>query len=163
MNGLRNLIFIIIILAGLIALAYMYSTTDIIADSIYNIINSDNPNSISTQAHTSYINMREFMYKSITLVIVPYLLFLCFTSSFINSNQNMITYIIQVVAVLMATPICLYMFSELLTQFFSVSIINTAYLSMQYFNNFLFILVINMLLAIASFIFVRKSSLEVLA
>jgi hypothetical protein len=97
------------------------------------------------------------MYSLITGIVVPFLIFLSFTSSFVNRNQNIIMYLIQVIGLLMITPLCIYIFSDVLTQLMSVSILDAAYASSVYFSNFPYILIANTLMALASFIFVQRT------
>ena len=92
------------------------------------------------------------------MIVVPFLLFLTFTSSFINRNQNIIMYLIQAIGLLMLTPMVIYMFSEVLTNLLGISILDTHYMAQIYFTNFMFILIVNSLMGLASFIFVQRTA-----
>jgi hypothetical protein len=146
--------------ASLVALDYMFSITDLLENLIYGTVNTIQSNPISDHAHDMYAAVRNIWYSAVTGVLVPFLLFLSFTSSFINKNQNMVMYLIQALAVLMVTPIALFVFADIFTQMLSVSFLDSAYMATVYFNNFIYILVINMLMALASFIFVRNTVQE---
>jgi hypothetical protein len=140
----------------LIVIAYVYSITDTIASTVNGVITITQPNPISSGAFTSYGAMRDFIFSALTLFLIPFLLLLSFASSFINRNQSVVGYLINSMAVLMATPIVIYAFAEITTNLLNVSILNPAYIYTLYFNNFVFICIINMFLALASFAFVRQ-------
>lgn len=158
MNAIYNLIFIIFLMIMLVAFDYMYSISDILTSQINGTIMSQFPNTITTMAMNTYGATRDMIYSLVTMIVVPFLLFLTFTSSFINRNQNIIVYLIQVIGLLMITPLAIYMFSEVLTQLLSVSILDTAYMAQVYFTNFMFILIVNSLMGLASFIFVQRTA-----
>lgn len=158
MNSIYNLIFIIFLMVILVAFDYLYSITDILTNQINGTIMAQFPNTITTMAMTSYGATRDMLYSLVTMIVVPFLLFLTFTSSFINKNQNIIVYLIQTIGLLMLTPLAIYMFSELLTDLLSVSILDTDYMAQVYFSNFMLILIVNSLMGLASFIFVQKTA-----
>ena len=158
MNAIYNLIFILFLFIILIAFDYMYSTTDILTSQINSTIMATYPNPITTIGMNSYMATRDMLYSLVTMIVTPFLLFLTFISSFINRNQNIIVYLIQVVGLLMLTPMAIYMFSELFTALLGVSILDTHYMASVYFANFMPLLVINSLMGLASFIFVQKTA-----
>jgi hypothetical protein len=156
MNGVLNAFFIIILFMGLIAYDYLYTISDQITNAVYGRINAIEPNEISDAGFTAYEGTRDFLYALVTGIMVPFLLFLSFTSSFINRNQTMVVYVIQAIAILMVTPIMIFIFADVFTQMLSFSLLDSAYMATVYFNNFLQIFVVNMLLALASFVFVKE-------
>lgn len=155
LNGILNLIFIVFVMIILVAVDYTYSISDIVVNQVNSTIT---PNPYTAIGYNSYANVRNMMYSLITGIVVPFLFFLTFISSFINRNQNVIMYLIQVVGLLMLTPLAIYMFSEVLTQLMSVSILDANYASSVYFSNFPYILIANTLLAIVSFVFVQRTA-----
>jgi hypothetical protein len=158
MNGIRNAMFIIIMMMFLVAVDYVYT----IGDQLTNQINAhilSNP--ITTAAFISYGATRNLIYSAVTGVMVPFLIFLSFTSSFINRNQTVVTYMIQAISVMLITPLLIFLFAQVFTNLLAVSILDTQYMATTYFNNFLYIMVTNMLLALASFVFVQKGAVEV--
>ena len=158
-NGIYNMIFIIFLMVMLVAFDYMYSISDILTTQINSTISGGSfANPITTMAMTSYGNTRDMLWSLVTGIVVPFLLFLTFTSSFINRNQNIIMYLIQVIGLLMITPLCIYIFSNLLTNLLGVTILNPAYMAQVYFSNFMFILIVNTIMALASFIFVQRTA-----
>ena len=160
MNGVLNAIFIVILFFSLIAYDYLYTISDRVVIATKTTIDNIEPNDISDAGFNTYTGTRDMMYMLVTGILVPFLLFLSFTSSFINRNQNMVTYFIQVVAVLMLTPLIIYIFADVFTQLLSFSLLDPAYMATTYFDNFLIILVANMLLALASFVFVKQAAGE---
>lgn len=171
MNGVLNTIFIIFLFIVLIAFDYMYSMSDIITDQLnssiaasFNINTTNSTiaqgglNTISQDASSMYGEMRDLLYSVVTGIMVPFLLFLTFFSSFVNRNQNAIMYLCQVIAILMILPLCVYVFSDLFTNLTSISILDSAYMASIYFQNFMGILLVNGLLAVASFIFVQRAN-----
>lgn len=157
MNGVWNIIFLVFLMMMLVATDYIYSIGDIIVDQTYGAIDS---NEFTDIAYGSYATTREFVYGLITGVLAPFLIFLSFFSSFVNRNQNFVTYTIQVIGLLFLTPILIYMFSEMATQMLNVSILNHAYMATTILDNFLYILVANAILAVASFVFVKQGVSE---
>jgi hypothetical protein len=139
----------------LVAVDYTYSISDIMVNQINGTIA---PNPYTAIGYNSYFTVRNMMYSLITGIVIPFLIFLSFTSSFINRNQNLVMYLIQVIGLLMITPLCIYLFSDVLTQLLSISILDAAYASSVYFSNFPYILIANTLMAFASFIFVQRPS-----
>lgn len=138
----------------LVAVDYTYSIGDIMVNEINSTIT---PNPYTAIGYASYATVRNMMYSLITGIAVPFLVFLSFTSSFVNRNQNVIMYLIQVIGLLMLTPLCIYLFSDMLTQLLSISILDAAYGSSVYFSNFPYILIANTLMALASFMFVQRT------
>jgi hypothetical protein len=67
---------------------------------------------------------------------------------------------IQAISVMLLTPLMIFLFAQVFTNLLAVSILDTNYMATTYFSNFLFIMVTNMLLALASFVFVQKGALE---
>lgn len=155
MNGIYNLIFILFLFIILVAFDYMYSISDILTGQINATIT---PNPITAMAYTSYGATRDMLYSLVTGIVVPFLLFLTFTSSFINRNQNIIMYLIQVIGLLMITPLCIYVFSDLMADLLNITILDPAYMSQVYFTNFMFILIANTIMALASFVFVQRTA-----
>ena len=156
MNGIYNAIMIIILMFSLIALDYIYSISDKFTSQLYGLIQK---NKITDMGFKLYSDMRTLMYGGITGVLVPWIIFLSFASSFINRNQDIIGYLIANLVVVLLTPIAIYLFSEIATQMLNVSILNSAYMATTYLNNFLYIMVANMLLSLASFVFLQKKNL----
>ena len=149
------MIFIVFLLVMLVAFDYLYSIGDILTTQINNVIPN---NTITAMALHTYQATRDMLYSLVTMIVVPFLLFLTFTSSFINRNQNIIMYLIQAIGLLMLTPMVIYMFSEVLTNLLGISILDTHYMAQIYFTNFMFILIVNSLMGLASFIFVQRTA-----
>lgn len=143
---------------GLVAFDYLYTISDRLANGVFAVIAT---NDITNAGFAAYAATRNLMYSLVTGIFVPFLLFLSFTSSFINRNQNMVMYLIQVFAVLMLTPLLIFLFAQVFTNLLAFSLLDPAYMATSYFNNFLMILVANMLLSLASFVFVKQTVTEV--
>ena len=139
----------------LVAVDYLYSIGDYLTDAINDKIE---PNDITDAGYASYGAVRNFMYSAITGVLVPFLVFLSFTSSFINRNQTVVTYMVQAISVIVITPLTIWLFAEVFTNLLSVTLLDSSYMATTYFSNFLYIMVANMLLALASFVFVQKGA-----
>ena len=150
-----NTMFIIFLFIILVAFDYMYTISDILTNQINATVA---PNPITTMAYKSYGAQRDMLYALVVNIMVPFLLFLTFISSFINRNQNIVMYLIQVVGLLMLTPLAIYMFTEMLTNLLSVSILDPAYIANLYFTNFMYILIANTFMGLASFIFVQRTA-----
>jgi len=159
LNGVYNAIFIILLFINLIALDYIYSIGDRLIKQVYTVINIIQPNAISLNAYTTYFTLRTFYLEVISYFVVPFLLLISFASSFINRHVNIVTFLISSMSILLITPFVIYIFAQYFTNLLSVSILDpvlaTTYLD-TYFNNFLYILVINLLLSLASFVWVEK-------
>lgn len=97
------------------------------------------------------------MYSAIAEVLTPFLIFLSFSSSFINRNQTLSNYLISSMVVVLITSLTLYFFPTIMTNLLNVSILNANYINAAYFSNFFHILIVNMLLSLASFLFVVKT------
>jgi hypothetical protein len=156
MNGVYNAVFVVVLFMTMTAFTYLYSISDRIMLPMYNAINNVAPNAMTDNGYNSYQSLWDFLFTGLNRVVLPFLLFLALTSSFINRNQTMIGYVIQAIAVVLITPMLVYVFAEVLSNMTASSIINTSYLFSTYFDNFLWILVANMLLSLASFVFVQK-------
>lgn len=156
MNGVRNGAFIILLMVILVVTDYMYTISDQFANRTYTAVNASFANSITDQAFDSYGKGRELVYTAITGVLVPFLTFLAFFSSAVNRNQNLTTYLVSAFAIIIFTPVAIYLMSEIFTSMLSVSILDPAYMFTAYINNFMWIMVANMLLTLLSFIFVRQ-------
>lgn len=154
MNGVYNLLFLVIIFMSLAAWAYMYSIADIIEGKVHTITGG---NAISDAAYAQYQNTRDLIFGATTGILIPFFVFLTFASSFINRNQDITGYLVGSMMVLLGTPVCIYLFSQILTNLFAVSILDPAYIANTLIGNFLWILVGNMLLSLASFVFIRKN------
>lgn len=144
----------------MVVLSYSYTIGDQIVNTVNGVVVLNQPNAISTQAYNSFIAVRDFLFSAITLFLLPFFLLLTFASSFINRNQTIISYLIQSLAVLMATPLVIFVFAQVTTNLLNVSILNANYIYTLYFNNFLYICIINMFLALASFVFVRQEAVS---
>lgn len=144
----------------MVVLSYSYTIGDQIVNTVNGVVTVNQPNAISTQAYNSFIAVRDFLFSAITLFLLPFFLLLTFASSFINRNQTIISYLIQSLAVLMATPLVIFVFAQVTTNLLNVSILNANYIYTLYFNNFLYICIINMFLALASFVFVRQEAVS---
>jgi hypothetical protein len=119
-----------------------------------NVINpADN---LTDVMYAKYQAAESFTISAIFNFLVPFLFLMAFANSFINSNQNVISYFIQAMAVLLATPLCIYIFSYVLTNLLNISFLNPAYIASNFFNNFTLILVVNMLIALVSFVWIKK-------
>lgn len=156
MNGVMNGMFIIILLFMLVAVDYLYTIADIMVDEVYNKTNTTYANPITDYAYTGYGNARNVIYTAITGVLVPFLIVLSFGSSFVNRNQSLTTYLVYSLLVVLFTPIAIYVFSDILTNMLNIPILNPSYMATTYFNNMLYILVANMLLSLASFVFIVR-------
>lgn len=141
----------------LVGVDYLYSIADQIVGSVNTTINSMGySNSLSTLAYTYYGRVRDIIYTGITGVLVPFLIFFSFVSSFVNRNQDTIGYFVSAIATVITTPLILFIFPDIISNLLNVSILDTAYMASIYFSNLLFILVVNMLISIASFVFVVR-------
>lgn len=141
----------------LVGVDYLYSIADQIVGGVNTTITSIGySNSLSTLAYTYYGRVRDIIYTGITGLLIPFLIFLTFVSSFVNRNQDVIGYIVSCVATTFITPLILFIFPDIISNLLNVSILDTAYMATIFFNNLLFILVINLLLSIASFVFVVR-------
>ena len=156
MNGLRNGIFIISLMILLVVVDYMYTTTDIITGRIYNATNASFSNPITDDGYATYTKMRELMYGAITTVLVPFLIFLSFFSSAVNRNQSLHTYLLSAFVIVIFTPLAIYLVSEIITNMLNVSILDHDYMASVFLNNFMWIMVANMLLTLGSFVFINK-------
>ncbi len=158
MNGVRNAVFIVFLMVILVVVDYMYTISDVVVEGAYTEANIIQPNDITTLGLTMYQNMRGMMYTLITGIMVPYLVFLCMFSSLVNRNQNVAGYLLSSMVILLATPMFIYFVGEIITNMLSVSILDTDYMytTMLSGSNFMLILVANLLLALASFVFVRR-------
>lgn len=153
MNGFYSSIFIILLMFILIAVDYIYSISDKIVDGIYaNIVK----NQYTDLGFQFYADTRAIFYGGITGVLVPFFIFLSFVSSFLNRNQDIAMYLISNLAIIIFTPMSIYLFSNIFTQMFNVTILDTAYMATIYFQNFIYIMIANMLLSLASFVFIAK-------
>src|SRR4030095_2480652 len=158
MNGLRNMIFIILLFFIMVALAYVFSIGDIIVFTTNQTVDQFHSNPGSLAAAEGYVRARNLFFSMVTLFFIPFLVTLAYASSFINNQQSILSYFIQTLAVLLATPLAIYLFSAILTNMFSVNFLDPAYIVQDYFSNFALILIVNMFLSIASFIFVRQTA-----
>lgn len=157
MNGFLNLFFIILLFTTLIGVDYLFSITDILTARTYDVLNTNNfSNYITDMGYAYYQNIRGLLYSGITGVLTPFLIFLSFASSFINRNQDIISYTIFGLMVCVLTPLSIYLFAEVFTQLLNVSILDSAYMATAYFDNFTYIMVANMLLTLSSFVFLQK-------
>lgn len=149
--------FIIFLMFILVAVDYLYSISDQIVGGVNTTINSMGyTNSLSTLAYTYYGRVRDIIYTGITGILVPFLIFLSFVSSFLNRNQDFTSYLVAALATIFITPLILFIFPDILTNLLNVSILDTAYMSTIYLTNLTFILVVNMLLSLASFVFIIR-------
>lgn len=146
--------FLLLIFMSLAAWAYMYSISDIMLAKVDSITGT---NSLSTAAYTSYQNVRDLLFSAVTGILIPFFIFLSFTSSFIDRNQDIMGYMVNAMMVMIGTPLVIYLFSQILTNLFAVSILDPSYVATTLVNNFLWIVVGNMLLSLASFVFIRKN------
>lgn len=156
MNGMYNAMFIVLLFVSLVMLDWIYSISDNIVDTMYARLNAIIPNAMTDNAHTMYANVRGMWLNAVTYFLAPFLLLLSFASSFINRHTSIFMYLISSMAVLLITPILIYIFANLFTNLLSVSILNPAYVLTTYMDNFLYILILNMLLSLASFVFVQR-------
>jgi len=156
-NGVYNLIFLLLVFICLVAIAYAFGIGDIIIGYTLDLSKRISPESdLTTTLYGQYVTLKDFTISVIFNFFTPFIILLTFGNSFINSNQNVISYMVQALAVLFATPLCIYIFSDILTNLLGVSFISSAYIASNFFNNFVYILVVNMLLALASFIWIKK-------
>ena len=156
MNGVRNALFLLFLFVILIAVEYIYTIGDNIADNVKKTVDGIEGNNITDGGYNQYGAVRSIMYSGITGVLAPFLIFLTFMSSFINRNQSIEIYFIAALVVIIATPVSIYIFSEVFTNLTNLSVLDTAYLAQNYFDNFLYIMVANLLLTLASFVFVKQ-------
>lgn len=157
-NGVRNVVFLILLYCVLVAVDYMYTITDIVTEEIYNATNASYSNPISDAGYASYGTMRDLVYTAITLVLMPWLVFLSIASSAINRHVSLSGYLVNSMVVVLLTPAVIYICAELFTQLLSVSVLDTGYMATVWFDNFLYILIANMILSLCSFVFVQKLS-----
>lgn len=141
----------------LVAVDYIFSISDNLVNQLYQLITK---NSITDDGYQFYINIRAVLYGGITMVLVPWLIFLSFASSFINRNQDIIGYLIGNLLCVLFTPMAIYLFTRVATQLLSVTILDTSYMAFVFFNDFLYIMVANLLLSLASFVFLQKKNIQ---
>ncbi len=145
----------------LISFDYIYSITDQIMSGmntgIVNVMTSLGMVSpITATAYLSYQNMRDLMYTSVVGILVPFLIFLSFASSFIDRNITLGDYLIGAFTIMIVTPLCIYLFSDVISNLMNINILDPAYMATSLISNFVYILVANMLLTLASFVFIIK-------
>jgi hypothetical protein len=143
----------------LVAIAYSFSLGDIIIGYMKVVDNMLNPtDNLSDKMYAYYGQTRDFSISVIFNFLVPFLFLMSYANSFINSNQNIVSYFIQAMGVLLATPLAIYIFSYVLTNLLNISFINPNYVATNFFSNFTLILVVNMLIALTSFVWIKKQS-----
>jgi hypothetical protein len=141
----------------LVGFDYTYTISDVIVSGVNDSITNINmSNNITTAGYTSYTATRSIMYGGVTGVLVPFLIFLTFASSFIDRNQTLISYLVYAMVIILGTPLLIYVFSDIITNLLNVNVLDTAYMATTYFQNFAYILIANMLLSLASFVFVIR-------
>lgn len=156
MNGILNAIFIVVLFMFMVAFAYIFSISDILMDEVYAQVNAITPNATSTEIYNDYGSLRDLLFNVLNHALLPFLIFMAFFSSFVNRNQSPIQYVVSAMGVILLTPMLVYLFAEVITNMTNISIIDTDYIFSTYTANFTWILVANMLLALASYVFVRK-------
>lgn len=134
-------------------MAYTYTIADEIVNGV-NVITQGN--TVSDAAFTGYVKTRTVMFSFITQVLLPFLLFITFTSSFIDRNQDLTKYLFSSMLSVLTTGLILYIAPDIITNLLNVSILNPAYIATSYFQNIVYIMIANMLLGMGSFIFVVK-------
>ncbi len=153
MNGLNNAFYLMMAMIMIVVFAFVMSLGDEIMSSIHA---STYQYPMAEAAYNSWVSIQSlFMLLSFNIAL-PFIIFTSFLSSFINKNQNVLIYVMQTFIILLAIPLLMYMFSGFLTSWMSISLINSDYLQSLYVSNILTILIINMMLSIASFVFVQN-------
>lgn len=160
-NGFNNALALVILTLALIVLGYAFTIGDTITSQVNSTISGVAPNQVSTTSFIQYQGARDFLFSAITIFLVPFIIFITFISSFIGNNTGVLNYVISCLLVLIVTPILIFTFADVFTGLTSVSFLNTKYLASLYFNNFLQIMVINMLLSLGSFIFTRGGAITI--
>ncbi len=158
MNGIFNAIFVAMLFFMLVAFAWLFSIGDLLETSFYNYVSGMvSDATLLNSLHNQYVNNRELLLTALNHFMIPFLLFMTFTSSFVNRNQTPIQYFMSVLGILLVTPLLAYLFSEVISNLlFGVSFIDADYCFTTFMNNFVLILVLNMLASLASFVFVQK-------
>lgn len=157
MNGIRNALYIVIIMILLIGFAFIFG----IGDEIMNAIHAKIFMYPTADAmFNAYTHIRDFFVAITFNVALPFVIFTLFLSSFINRQENLLVYLMQTFAILMITPILVYAFAALLSNLTAIPILNPTYLASLYISNMLVILVANLLLSAASFVFTMKGGAQ---
>ena len=153
MNAIKNMLFLIIVFIFMIALAFAFSIGDEVLNAVHTVT------FLYPTSHTMFLNsikIRDFFLNMSLNIFLPFIVFMTLFSTFINRNNNILSYVLQCLGVLMITPLVLYFVPDIFTAILSTPIINTAYYKSIYFTNFTSLIIINLLLAFASFIFIRR-------
>lgn len=148
--------FLVIVFFTLVSFTYLYSISDELSSQIYTKINAIFPNPMTDAGYSGYETTRDFIMGALNRLFLPFILFLSLSNSFINRNQTLISYLTTSMAVVLLSPLAVYVFGELMTYMLEIDYLNPAYILDTYFDNFLYIIVANMLLSLASFVFVQK-------
>lgn len=153
MNGVNNSIYLMMVMIMIVLFAFIMS----LGDEVMNGINASTYKyPLAAQAFSAWENLRDFFMALTFNIALPFIIFTSFLSSFINRNQNVLIYITSTFVILVSIPMLMYMFSGFLTAYMSISLINPDYLKDLYVSHILTILIINMMLSIASFVFVQS-------
>jgi len=139
----------------MVGFAYVYSISDKIVYGLNgNLTVLNMSSSLGNSSVAMYENTRSIYYDGTTGVLAPFLILLAFGSSLINRRQDVVGYLINAMVICLITPLLIYVFSDIITNFVQVSILDPNYIAASYFQNFAYILIANMLMSLLSFIFV---------
>lgn len=154
MNAVRNALYLILGFVMLIGIGLSFTIGNQLIDATYVSVF---PNShLVNVAYQDWINVRDFFINMTYNFLVPLIIFLTFASSLIGRNTGLVTYLTQSMVILMLTPILVYSFAEFFTPFLQSGLIDMAYIRVLYFENLLYLLVINMIVSFLSFLFTRR-------
>lgn len=149
--------FIVFLLFVMVGFAYVYSISDKIVYGLNgNLTVLNMSSSLGNSSVAMYENTRSIYYGGTTGVLAPFLILLAFGSSLINRRQDVVGYLINAMVICLITPLLIYVFSDIITNFVQVSILDPNYIAASYFQNFAYILIANMLMSLLSFIFVIR-------
>lgn len=149
--------FIVFLLFVMVGFAYVYSISDKIVYGLNGNLTSLNmSSSVGNSSVAMYEKTRSIYYGGTTGVLAPFLILLAFGSSLINRRQDVVGYLINAMVICLITPLLIYVFSDIITNFVQVSILDPNYIAASYFQNFAYILIANMLMSLLSFIFVIR-------
>jgi len=141
----------------MVGFAYVYSISDKIVYGLNgNLTVLNMSSSLGNSSVAMYENTRSIYYGGTTGVLAPFLILLAFGSSLINRRQDVVGYLINAMVICLITPLLIYVFSDIITNFVQVSILDPNYIAASYFQNFAYILIANMLMSLLSFIFVIR-------
>lgn len=153
-NATRNSVFLFYLFMLILALGIVYLILDLITTYTASQITAtglDNP--VSTQMYINYLNTRSMLITSF-YIIVSFAAALSWVSSFVD-RTNLMSYLFNMLALLIITPLVIYLASSFWSQVQIVGItLDTVRL--EFVSNWSWIITINFFLGLLSFLFVPK-------